>query len=178
MCDTTQGKTLCLAGSATGAQQTTTGLSFAKRLAIFGPSAGQNQARLRHRPAALPELRRPGAGDHRGDPAAGSDRQDPHPPWVGSLAAAPGTGERGGPRGPRGLRVRCRLRSARHPGGAPRAGAQAPQPGWQLRAVPASGCVYARMRSTGRLRVVQPPALGACFPLPGLLPPAGPCEGV
>ena len=41
MCDTTQGKTLCLAGSGTGAQQTTTGLSFAKRLAIFGPLAGQ-----------------------------------------------------------------------------------------------------------------------------------------
>jgi glycosyltransferase involved in cell wall biosynthesis len=32
---------ICLAGSATGAQQTTTGLSLTKRLAIFGPSAGQ-----------------------------------------------------------------------------------------------------------------------------------------
>jgi hypothetical protein len=53
----------------------------------------------------------------------GSDRQDPHPPGAGSPAAAPGTGERGGPR------VRRRLRSARYPGGAPWAGAQAPQSG-------------------------------------------------
>jgi D-inositol-3-phosphate glycosyltransferase len=41
MCDAMQVKTICLAGSTTGAQQTTTGLSLTKRLAIFGPSAGQ-----------------------------------------------------------------------------------------------------------------------------------------
>jgi len=40
------------------------------------------RARLRHRPAALPELQRRGAEAHRGDPAAGGDRQDPHPPGV------------------------------------------------------------------------------------------------
>ena len=33
------------------------------------------QARVRHRPVALPELRRRGAQDHRGDPATGSDRE-------------------------------------------------------------------------------------------------------
>jgi D-inositol-3-phosphate glycosyltransferase len=41
MCDTTQGKIICLVGATTGAQQTTTGLSLTKRIAIFGPSAGQ-----------------------------------------------------------------------------------------------------------------------------------------
>jgi hypothetical protein len=30
------------------------------------------------------------------------------------------------------------------------------------------GCIHARVCPTGRLRVVQPPALGACLPLPGL----------
>jgi hypothetical protein len=102
-----------------------------------------------------------------------------HPPGVGSPAAAPGTGERGGPRGPR---VRRRLRSARHPGRAPWAGARAPQPGWRLRAVSGirpehgvaariatrgrsqHGCVHARVPPNGRLRIVQPPAHGACCP--------------
>ena len=97
-----------------------------------------------------------------------------------SAPAAPGTGERGGPR------VRRRLRSARHPGRAPSAGARAPQSGWRLRAVSGirpehgvaariatrgrsqPGCVHAGVRPTGRLRVVQPSAFGACFPLPGL----------
>jgi len=124
--------------------------------------------RGRHRPAALPELRPRGAEAHRGDPAAGGDRQDPHPPGVGSPPATPGTGERGGPR------VRRRLRSARHPGRAPWAGAHAPQPGWRLRAVSGirpehgvaariatrrrsqPGCVYTRVPPNGRLRVVQP----------------------
>jgi hypothetical protein len=73
-----------------------------------------------------------------------------------------------------------------HPGGAPWAGAQALQPGWRLRAVcgirPAHGvaariatrgrsqpgCVRARVRPKRRLCVVQPPSLGAGFPLPGL----------
>ena len=73
------------------------------------------------------------AEDHRGDPAAGGDREDPHPPGVGSPAAAPGTGERGG------ARVRRRLRSARHPGHAPWAGAAALQPGWRWAPCPASG---------------------------------------
>ena len=105
-----------------------------------------------------------GCSGARGHRRSGARRvRTGHPPWAGSPAAAPGTGERGGPR------VRRRLRSARHPGRAPWAGARAPQSGWRLRAVPASGCVYARMRSKGRLRVVQPPALGACFPLPGLV---------
>ena len=105
-----------------------------------------------------------GCSGARGHRRSGARRvRTGHPPWAGSPAAAPGTGERGGPR------VRRRLRSARHPGRAPWAGARAPQSGWRLRTVPASGCVYARMRSKGRLRVVQPPALGACFPLPGLV---------
>jgi hypothetical protein len=58
--------------------------------------------------------------------------------------------------------------------------AQAPQPGWRLRAVSGirpehgvaariatrgrspTGCVHTRVRPEGRLRVVQPPAHGAC----------------
>ena len=113
--------------------------------------------------------------------AHGGDREDPHPPGVGSPPAAPGTGERGGPR------VRRRLSNARHPGRASWAVAQALQPGWRLRAMsgirsePAieasiairarspPGRVHDRVPPNGRLRVVQPTALGACCPLPGLV---------
>jgi hypothetical protein len=56
--------------------------------------------------------------------------------------------------------------------------AQAPQPGWRLRAVSGirpehgvaargrspTGSVHTRVRPEGRLRVVQPPAHGACYP--------------
>jgi hypothetical protein len=60
--------------------------------------------------------------------------------------------------------------------------AHALQPGWWLRAVSGirpehgvaariatrrgsqPGCVHARVRPEGRLRVVQPPAHGACYP--------------
>jgi hypothetical protein len=38
------------------------------------------EARVRHRPAALPEVRWRGAEDHRGDPGAGRDREGPHAP--------------------------------------------------------------------------------------------------
>jgi len=66
-------------------------------------------AAVRHRPAALPEVRRRAGEDHRGDPGACGDRQDPHPPGAGSSAAAAQQGARGGARvrrlsagGPRG----------------------------------------------------------------------------
>jgi transposase-like protein len=107
------------------------------------------QARVRHRPAALPELRRRGAEDHRGDPGAGGDREDPHPPGVGPPAAAPGTGERGGARGPL---VRRRLRSVRHPGRTP--------------AAFTPGCIRKGAFAS------CPPAHGACCPC------GQPCEGV
>jgi hypothetical protein len=60
--------------------------------------------------------------------------------------------------------------------------AHALQPGWRLRAVSGirpehgvaariatrgrsqPGCVHTRVRPEGRLRVVQPPAHGACYP--------------
>jgi hypothetical protein len=51
-----------------------------------------SQACLRHRHAALPELRSWGAEDHRGDPGAAGDREDPDPPGAGSAAAAQGPG--------------------------------------------------------------------------------------
>jgi hypothetical protein len=50
------------------------------------------QARVRHRHAALPELRRRGTEDHRGHPRAAGDREDPDPPGAGSAATAPGAG--------------------------------------------------------------------------------------
>ena len=56
------------------------------------------QARVRHRHAALPELRRRGAQDHRRHPGAAGDREDPDPPGAGSAAAAQGSGARGGAR--------------------------------------------------------------------------------
>ena len=48
------------------------------------------QAGVRHRHAALPELRRRGAQDHRRHPGAAGDREDPCSPGVGSAAAAQG----------------------------------------------------------------------------------------
>ena len=95
------------------------------------------QARLRHRHAALPTLRRRGAEDHRGHPGAAGDREDPHPSgaepghkqssglfvpgegpghWpgaackAGSTAAAKGTGAPGGAR----LRYLSRADRQRH----------------------------------------------------------------
>ena len=60
-----------------------------------GPTApncpgAATQARVRHRHAALPQLRRRGAQDHRGHPGATGDREDPDPPGTGSAAAARG----------------------------------------------------------------------------------------
>ena len=109
-----------------------------------------------------------GAEDHRGDPAAGSDRQDPHPPGAGSPAAAPGTGERGGPR------VRRRLRSARHPGRAPWAGAQALQPGCapsqasgpSTGSRPGSRPAAARRAAAFTPGCVRIGAFASCSPLP------------
>jgi hypothetical protein len=119
--------------------------------------------------------------------ATGGDREDPRPPEVGPLAAAPGAGKRGEPRGPR---VRRRLRSARHPRRAPGAGAPALQPERRLRAVSAvrpepgiqariatrrcsqPGCVHTSVHPKERLRVVRPPAHCACCPC------GQPCEGV
>jgi hypothetical protein len=74
------------------------------------------RARIRHRPAALNELRRRGAVDHRGDPAACGDREDPHPPGVGPPAAVPGDGRaRRGTRATRSLPAEKRaIRGARH----------------------------------------------------------------
>ena len=66
-------------------------LEFMQRL---GAAA---QARLRDRHAALTELWRRRAEDHRGHPRAAGDREDLHPPRAGSAAAAPWPGARGGP---------------------------------------------------------------------------------
>ena len=46
----------------------------------------------------LPELRRWGAQDHRGDPGAAGDREDPQPPGTGSTAVTQGSGARCGAR--------------------------------------------------------------------------------
>jgi hypothetical protein len=58
--------------------------------------------------AALSELRRRRAQDHRGHPGAAGDPQDPGAPGAGSAAAAQGPGARGG------AALRC-LSGARHP---------------------------------------------------------------
>jgi hypothetical protein len=53
------------------------------------------QARVRHRHAALTELRRREAEDHRRHPGAPGDREDPRAPGAGPAAAAQGAGARG-----------------------------------------------------------------------------------
>ena len=63
------------------------------------------QAGVRYRYAALPELRRRGARDHRRHPGAAGDREDPELPGLGPSAAAQGQVARGG------AALRCLSRS-------------------------------------------------------------------
>ncbi len=66
------------------------------------------QARVRHRHAALSELRCRGIQNHRRHPGAAGDREDPELPGVGSAAAAQGSGARGGAARRCLIRLRCR----------------------------------------------------------------------
>jgi hypothetical protein len=88
------------------------------------------QAGVRYRHAALPELRRRGAQDHRRHPGAAGDREDPCSPGAGSAAAAQGSGARGGAALRCLSRLRCRTPIA--------TGCGYPAAGVALRAVSAS----------------------------------------
>ena len=66
------------------------------------------QAGVRYRHAALPELRRRGARDHRRHPVAAGDREDPELPGLGPSAAAQVQGARGGAALRCLSRLRCR----------------------------------------------------------------------
>jgi len=65
------------------------------------------QALPRYRSAALPELRRRGTEDHRGDSGAAGDREAPYGAGAAVAAADEGPGGRAGAAS-RGLRRRCR----------------------------------------------------------------------
>jgi hypothetical protein len=91
-----------------------------------GPTApnclgAATQARVRHRHAALPQLRRRGAQDHRGHPGATGDREDPDPPGTGSAAAAQRPSARGA--------ARLKPPEPRRPSRTPYTSQRAAQPG-------------------------------------------------
>ena len=70
------------------------------------------QARVRHRHADLPELRRWRTEDHRGHPGAAGDRQDLDSRRAGSTASVQGQGARGGATLRRLSRAGCRKHNA------------------------------------------------------------------
>jgi hypothetical protein len=100
------------------------------------------QAGLRHRHAALPELPRGGAQDHRGHPRATGDREDPDPPGTGSAAAAQGPSARGV--------ARLKPPEPRRPSRTPHTSPRAAQPGASRR------WRCARMRTGWRRTQGQP----------------------